>query len=109
MKRIETIKEKKVFSQIIKEGELEKTKCFYLYYIYNSETKPLFGIAVSKKLGNAVIRNKLKRQFRNIIDNNKLLFPNNYNYIIMIKEASLSTSFKEIDNLMKQTLEKVKK
>ena len=32
----------------------------------------LFGITVSKKTGNAVVRNKLKRQVRSIIDENKL-------------------------------------
>ena len=60
--------------------------------------KPNFGLAISKKVGNAVLRNKLKRRLRNIIDNNRLLFKNNKNYIIMIKKEATLASYKELEN-----------
>ena len=59
--------------------------------------KPNFGIAVGKKIGNAVVRNKYKRRFRNIIDNNKLLFSNYNNYIIMIKKEALNVSYEKLE------------
>ena len=108
MKKRETIKRKEEFGSIIKTGKVLKSSFFSIYYKDNNTMKPNFGIAVSKKLGNAVIRNKLKRRYRNIIDNNKLLFSNKYNYIIMIRKASLYSSFMEINNSMKDFLEKVK-
>ena len=76
--------------------------CGYTKYIYifskgKEFDKPNFGIAVGKKLGNAVVRNKFKRQFRNIVDKNRFLFKNNNNYIIMIKREANNASFSELE------------
>ena len=112
MKRIETIKDKKVFNNIIRNGKILKTPYFNIYYIEsvdnNSNSNEKFGVAVSKKIGNAVIRNKQKRRVRNIIDNNKNLFKKDRNYIIMIKKESLSAKFDIINECMKNLLEKEK-
>ena len=79
MKRTEMIKRHESFDDIIKNGKQVKTKYFVLCSKENDVNKTLFGVAVSKKVGNAVIRNALKRRYRNIIDNNKLLFKNKTN------------------------------
>ena len=50
---------------------------------------------------NAVNRNKLKRQIKSIIDNNKNIYENNKNYIIIIRKDALNKSYKELeDNLI---------
>ena len=88
MKKKETIKEKKLFTDIIHTGRFYRNKYFVIYYKKNENDSsyPLFGLAIMKKLGNAVHRNKLKRQVRNIIDNNKKLFNKDYLYIIMLRK-----------------------
>ena len=68
--------------------------------------KPNFGIAVGKRLGNAVVRNKFKRQFRNIVDNNRFLFKNNRNYIIMIKREANNASYNDLQNDLVKALRK---
>ena len=77
-------------------------------YIICSEKKDFmknnYGIAVGKKLGNAVIRNKLKRQIRQIIDNNGFLFPNFHNYIIILKRDILLLNYKQKENELKKLL-----
>jgi len=69
-----------------------------------------FGIAVGKKVGNAVIRNRLKRVYRNLIDDNKLRFPKAYDYIIIVRNESLNASFedlnKSIQNFLDERVEK---
>ena len=67
-----------------------------------------YGIAISKKVGNAVIRNKLKRQTRAIMDNNRNLFQNNYNYIIMIRKSCVDVSFHNLNTALIKLLEKIK-
>lgn len=106
MKKYETIKRPEIFDVVIKTGKSIKTKYFVMCYKPNSENNSKFGIAVSKKVGNAVIRNKLKRRYRNIIDNNKILFKKSTNYIIIIRKESLNANFDNINNIMKSILEK---
>ena len=105
MKKTETIKSKQEFSNLIKNSKFLKTKEFVIYYKENNLEKKRFGIAISNKIGNAVTRNKLKRQTREIIDSLNYLFKNNKDYIIMIRTGCLDSSFE----LKKNNLEKILK
>lgn len=108
MKKIEMIKSKQEFSNLIKNSKFFKTKEFVIYYKENNLSKKRFGIAISNKIGNAVKRNKLKRQTREIVDKLKSLFKNNTDYIIMIRKDSLETSFIErLENLEKKLKENI--
>lgn len=93
MKRKDTIKSQKEFSTLIKTGKFIKTKDYVIYYKDNNLNKIRFGIAISTKIGNAVTRNKLKRQTREIIYKLNSLFKNNKDYIIMIRKGCLETPF----------------
>lgn len=93
MKKYEVVKSHEAFNEVINKGNKMSNKYFIVFSLSKKEVKPNFGIAVGKKVGNAVVRNKFKRQIRNIIDKNKFLFKNNYNYIIMIKKECLNISY----------------
>lgn len=108
MKKFEIVKEHYEFDNIINKGKSIGNKVFSIYFLKHDEEHPKFGIAVGKKIGNAVTRNKYKRIIRNIIDNNKLLFKKDYDYIIIIKRKCLDLSFKELnDNLSELVKEKL--
>lgn len=108
MKKFEIVKEHYEFDNIINEGKSIGNKVFSIYFLKHDEEYPKFGIAVGKKIGNAVTRNKYKRIIRNIVDNNKLLFKKDYDYIIIIKRKCLDLSFKELnDNLSELVKEKL--
>ena len=99
------IKDKNYFSYIIKNGKYNKDKNYVIYYVVNKENSfPHFGIAIKNKIGKAVVRNKLKRQTRCIIESNKKLFQNNADYIIMIREGLKDINFKEMNESMKRIL-----
>ena len=106
MKRYEMVKSHEEFNEIINKGNRLKGKYAYIFSKEKEFDKPNFGIAVGKKLGNAVVRNKFKRQFRNIVDKNRFLFKNNNNYIIMIKREANNASFSDLENDLINTLKK---
>ena len=106
MKRYEMIKSHEEFNEIINKGNKIIGKYVYIFFKEKDFSKPNYGIAVGKKLGNAVVRNKFKRQFRNIVDNNRFLFKNNHNYIIMIKKEANNASFSDLENDLINTLKK---
>ena len=97
MKRAETIKDKKIFNHMIKKSKFIKNSHYVIYIMKREDDKINYGIAISNKVGNAVIRNRLKRQTRSIIDNNRTLFKNGYNYIIMIRKTLIDVSFEKMN------------
>ena len=77
-------------------------------YIKDSEFDySRFGISVSKKVGNAVIRNKVKRQLRSIIDASKKNYQKNLDYIIIVKNGFLDYSFQEIKDNYEVIIRKI--
>ena len=61
------IKKYSEFQKVIEEGEVKKTSFFVSYTIDNELGYSRFGISVPKKTGNAVVRNRIKRQVRSAI------------------------------------------
>ncbi len=103
MKKTERVKSNILFNEIIQDGTKVANEFFTIFFKNKEEVDNLYGIAAPKRVGNAVIRNKLKRQTRELIDAEKKLFKNNRNYIIIIKEVCLRSSYVE----KKQALEKL--
>ena len=113
MKKKDIIKSQKEFNLLIKTGNFIKNNDYVIYYKDNNLSKIRYGIAVSNKLGNAVTRNKLKRQTKEIVDKLNYLFKNNKDYIIMIRKGSLENTFQDrlekLEKLLKERLWKRKK
>ena len=107
MKRFEMVKSHDEFNEIINKGKKYKNKYFIVFVVKKNPLKPQFGIAVGKKVGNAVVRNKLKRQVRNIVDNNKFLFKNSYNYIIMVKKECLDIPYGLLEKNLVDLIERI--
>ena len=95
MKKKIIIKESSIFDNVIKNGKLLKNRYYNIFYLDNCVDQPMFGFAVGKKIGNAVTRNKNKRQIKAIVDNNISLFSKPCYYIIMLKKEINEISFKE--------------
>ena len=108
MKKKDTIKSRNEYSNLIKNGKYIKTKEYVIYYLNNDLSRKRFGLAISNKIGNAVIRNKLKRQTREIIYSLNSLFKNNKDYIIMIRKGCLESTFQNrLEKLEKKLKENI--
>ena len=106
MKKYEIIKKNTDFNDIINTGAYLKNKYYYIYYKDNEFDFPKFGLAVSKKCGNSVMRNKIKRQLRSIIDNYKDLFQNGLSYIIIPKRNISEVSYQKMEKDLVSLLER---
>ena len=104
MKKYEIVKEKRNFDSIINSSKYIKNDVFIIYYEEQEDKFPKFGIAVGKKIGNAVTRNKYKRITRNLVDQNKFLFKNDFDYIIILKKKCLELSYNELNDSLNKLL-----
>lgn len=64
MKNIIIIKKNSHFQRLYKKGKSLVSPCFVCYYRKRTAGGVFFGITVSKKIGNAVLRNRSKRVLR---------------------------------------------
>ncbi len=106
MKKINIVKSNKDFDNIIKNGLFINNKYYNIYYMLNKENKYRIGISVPKKIGKAIIRNKLKRQTKSILDNNteKIKI---YDYIIMLRKRVVDLDYKEKERELMILLNKI--
>jgi len=79
---------------------------FVIININKNSNFKKYGLTVSKKIGNAVKRNYLKRIFRSIIRNNWKTIKNSVSFEIIPKKKILNHSFAEIEKDIKETLKK---
>ena len=79
---------------------------YTMYYYKNDLDHARVGISVSSKLGNSVVRHKIKRQFVSMIDE-LLNFDLNYDVIIIARKKFLDLSYKENYDSLKKDIEKI--
>jgi len=109
MKKINVVKSNEEFNEVIQKGKSYKNFYFVIYVRKNNLDKYRFGLTVGKKVCNAVNRNKLKRQIRNILDNNKKYYSKGKDYIIIIRKSCLNEKFNKLEENLIYLLKKVEK
>jgi len=105
MKKINIVKNNRDFTRIIKSKVPVKNKYFVLYKERTEEDIYKFGISVSKKIGNAVVRNKLKRQIKSIID--KKDYKKGFNCIIILRKGVLDLTYNELEENLFEVISKL--
>ena len=107
MKKKYIVKEHVDFTNIINKGRYYKSNFFVIYTLKNNLDYYRFGISVGKKVGNAVVRNKVKRQMRMIIDNYKKNYQNGMDYIIIIRNGYMNGDYHEIEKSFENIIYKM--
>ncbi len=97
LKKDNRLKKKYQFNYVYKSGEHFSDKAIVLY-VTPSKTKSIkVGFAVTKKIGHAVTRNKIRRRLREIVQKHLPNFKQNYNIIVVAREGIVDFSFDELE------------
>ena len=100
MRKIDTLKKNYEFKNVLDKGKFYRGKYITIYINKNKKEKNIIGIAISKKLGKAVKRNRLKRIIRESYRLQKDNLIKGYNIVfIWNKQANiLNNTYKEVNN-----------
>lgn len=108
MKKDYRVKKNEEFSKIISQKNSLANKSFIIYVAQNKIDHVRLGISVSKKLGNAVVRNKIKRQIRSmaaeIVDLNST-----NDYIIIARKDYLLYNYEDNKKSLEKLMIKINK
>jgi ribonuclease P protein component len=103
----ERLKHKSDFQRVYDQGKKIDSSSFILYiYIHKHQQCRRLGISVSKKVGNAVIRNHCKRIVREVFRRNKTLFPRGADVVVIVRQNMVSKRyinvFEELCSVLQQ-------
>ena len=95
MKKVYSLKRNEEIAQIVHSRKFVKNECYSIYYSLNKQCDHArICISVSKKLGHAVVRNKIKRQVREMLTD-IFDFTKNYDFVVVVRNNFLDKSFQE--------------
>lgn len=106
MKKVHILKNGYDFNRIIKDNKPFKYKDYIIYIERIKEENYRFGFSVGKRIGNAVTRNRIKRQLKSIVD--EKYYQNGFNCIIIVGTGILSRDFQEMKKNLFYAFEKLK-
>ena len=94
-----SLKKTEDFKKVYDEKKSYATKNIVLYILKNVEMESnRLGISVSKKVGNSVVRHKLKRLMREVFRKNLDSIYDGYDFVVVFRVGSHETNFFELND-----------
>jgi ribonuclease P protein component len=109
LKKEQRIKKNDEFSQVFKKGHSVANRQFVLY-ILPKEGQASFrlGLSVSKKVGNAVTRNQIKRYIREVFRLKEDIIEKSADYVVIARKPAAAMSYHEVEQSLLHVLRKLR-
>jgi len=91
------LKERSDFRRIYQRGRSLACPYFVVYYRSSSHPVPRLGFSVSKKLGNAVTRNRQRRRLAELCRHNAELFAPRKDYVFIIRNQMKRATYSQLE------------
>jgi len=106
MKRCYSLKRNKSFRYVYRVGKSTPSRQLVLLQARSKEKGVRVGFSVSKKIGNSVTRNRVKRRFREALRPLLPFIKEGNDLVIIAREAAVNESFAAIESAMRYVLQK---
>jgi ribonuclease P protein component len=100
MEKMYRLRSNMEFKKVYNEGKNYWNRNLILFRKKNNLGYTRVGYTITKKIGNSVVRNKLRRQMKEIYRLNFDKIDNNYDLIFLPKKNAVDISFKELESAM---------
>lgn len=102
--RSRRIRKRREFLALYQHGYRVHTRQFVVYFGRKVEGPSRLGITASRKIGNPVVRNRVKRQIREIFRLNKASIVPAADVVVNLKRASVDSSYQELQTAFLKAL-----
>lgn len=88
------------FLKVYHHGKSYANKYLVMYTLENQSEKNRFGITVSKKVGNSVVRHRVTRLIRESIRLNEDKFVTGFDIVIIARNTAKGKKFRDIESAL---------
>lgn len=89
------------FQNVYKNGRSKANKYLIMYILENNTDYNRLGISVSKKVGNSVIRHRVKRLIKESYRLQENMFNSGLDIVVIARSSASLVSYKEIDSAVR--------
>ena len=100
MKKVISLKSSREFSQVYNHKESLANKYLVMYIQPNDQVYSRIGISVSKKVGNSVVRHRIKRLIKESYRLNIDKIASGYDIIVIARYSAKGKTFSEIESAL---------
>lgn len=96
----ESLKRNSDFQFVYKKGKSYANKYLIMYVIENNQETNRVGISVSKKVGNSVIRHRVKRLIKESYRLQEKIFNSGLDIVVIARNSASNISYKEVESAL---------
>ncbi len=96
------------FLELSRHGRRRQDANFIIVYRESTADRSRLGVTVSKRVGNAVVRNRLKRLIREYFRKNRYAFGNNWDINVIAKPAAGRLNGSEVRASLERVFSRLK-
>ncbi len=97
MEFTEGLKKNTDFGKVYRKGKSRANRHLVLYILNNGTDKNRLGISVSKKVGNSVVRHRIKRLIKEAYRLNESAFARGYDLVFIARTDARERTYEEIE------------
>jgi len=106
MGNLAVIKKNKDYRKVFGGGKFAAGRFIVIYYQPNKDGTSRFGFSVSKKIGKAVVRNRVKRLFKEACRLNRQSFPAGFDYVLLARRDIAGNNYWQVEESILKLLKK---
>lgn len=97
------------FSRVYRHGKSFANHQFVVYWFTRKEVEQFrLGVSVSKKVGNAVVRNRMRRLVKEIVRHQAADIASGLDIVFIVRKGALIMDYKELEKSALHVLRKAK-
>ncbi len=100
MRFSESLKKNEDFRRVYKNGKSYADRLLVMYILKNGTEKNRFGISVSKKVGNSVVRHHLTRLLRESYRLHEEIFHSGWDIVVVVRAGAKNASYHQINSAL---------
>lgn len=97
----ESLKKNRDFQIVYRRGKSYANRLLVMYVLKNSSQKNRYGISVSKKVGNSVVRHHVTRLLRESYRLHEEMFNSGLDIVVIARGTARDASFHQISSALK--------